>query len=212
MLKFFSIAKPFNAARSIPLLLTIRVNTGVNIRNRAFSSYTPRPSINTKQNNARFSGMKQEDEDILKRLLHLVQARKFDDLFGSLKASPLVKQIIFIKVIQKNWFMPAEKEIELKERVMKIMKDRGVKHTAFSITQMISLYDKVGDTSKADNLFKMMKEEGIKRIPSIYNALMKCHANYTSKVEKLYLEMKEDGIKPDVYIYATMIRRFLEIW
>jgi hypothetical protein len=90
MLKFFNIAKPFNAARSIPLLLTIRFNTGINIRNRAYSSYTPRPSINTKQNNdnlkgpAGFSGLKQEDEDILNRLLHLIQARKFDDLFGSL--------------------------------------------------------------------------------------------------------------------------------
>jgi pentatricopeptide repeat protein len=57
--------------------------------------------------------------------------------------------------------MQAEKEIVLKEKVMKIMKDRGVKHTAFSITPMISLYDKVADTSKADDLFKMMKEEGI---------------------------------------------------
>jgi pentatricopeptide repeat protein len=214
MLKFFSIAKPFNTARSIPLLLTIRVNTGVNIRNRAYSSYTPRPSINTKQNNtnlkgpAGFSGRKQEDEDILNRLLHLVQARKFDDLFGSLNNSPLFKQIIFIKVIQKNWFMSAEKEIELKEKVMKIMKDRGVKPTASSITPMISLYDKVGDTSKADALFEMMIDEGIKRNVTTYNSLMKCHANDTSKVNDLFARMIKDGIKPTVYTYATMIKAF----
>jgi pentatricopeptide repeat protein len=88
---------------------------------------------------------------------------------------------------------------------MKIMKDRGVKHTAFSITPMISLYGKIGDTIKADALFEMMKREGIKRDPSIYNSLMKCHANDTSKVDDLFTQMKEDGIKPNVITYNTMI-------
>jgi pentatricopeptide repeat protein len=70
---------------------------------------------------------------------------------------------------------------------------------------MISLYDKVGDTSKADALFEMMIDEGIKRDPSIYNSLMKCHANDTSKVDDLFARMIKDGIKPEVYTYNTMI-------
>jgi pentatricopeptide repeat protein len=129
-------------------------------------------------------------------------------LFGSLNDSSLLKQIIFIKLIQKNWLMKVEREIELKEKVMKIMKDRGVKHTAFSITPMISLYGKIGDTIKADALFEMMIEKGIKRIPSIYNALMKCHWNNKSKIDQIFAWMKEDGIKPDVYTYNSMIKAY----
>jgi pentatricopeptide repeat protein len=213
MLKFLNIAKPFNAARSIHLLLTYRVNTCITLLpNRAYSSNPYRPGLNKKQYGAKNKGprtwLTNEETAILDSLLLLVQERKFDDLFGSLNDCSSLTPLIFAKIIQPSWKIPLEKEIELKERVMRIMKDRGVKPTASSITPMISLYDKVGDTSKADDLFKTMKEEGIERIPSNYNSLMICHANDTAKVEKLYLEMKEDGIQPNVYIYNSMIKAF----
>jgi pentatricopeptide repeat protein len=212
MFKSLTIARPFNAARSIPIITTNRVNTFVILRNRAYSTNPSRTCINAKQYNAKNKGPRtwliKEETVILDPLLALIQARKFDDLFGSLNDCAYLSPLIFERVLQASWKIPPEKEIELKERVMKIMKDSGVKPTASSITPMISLYDKVGDTSKAEALFEMMKDKGIKRIPSNYNSSMKCHANDTSKVEKLYLEMKEDGIKPDVYTYNSMIKAF----
>jgi pentatricopeptide repeat protein len=212
MLKFINIARPFNPVRCIPLLLKNRVNTGVILRNRAYSSNPPRPRINTKQYNSKTKGprtwLTKEEAAFLNSLLALIQERKFDDLFGSLNDSSSLTPLIFAKLIQPSWKIPLEMEIELKETVMKIMKDSGVKPTAFSITPMISLYAKVGDTSKADDLFKTMKEEGIKRNVTTYNSLMKCHENDTSKVDHLFARMIKDGIKPDVYTYSTMIKAF----
>jgi pentatricopeptide repeat protein len=212
MLKFLNIARPFNAARSIPLLLTIRVNTGVALRNRAYSSTPPRPCIKTKQYNAKTKGprkwLTKEEAAFLNSLLLLVQERKFDDLFGSLNDYASLTPLIFAKLIQPSWKTPLEREIELKERVMTIMKDCGVKHTAFSITPMISLYGKIGDTIKADALLEMMIDEGIKRDHTIYNSLMKCHGNNTPKIDQIFAWMKEDGIKPDVYTYNSMIKAF----
>jgi pentatricopeptide repeat protein len=212
MLKVLSIANSFNAVRCIPLLLATRISIGVSLRNRAYSSKPHRPHTNINQWSSKKKDprtwLTKEETAFLNSLLLLVQERKFDDLFGSLNDCTFITPLMFDKLIQPSWKVLLEKEIELKEKVMIIMWKRRVIPTAYSITPMISLYGRSGDTSKADALLEMMKDEGIKRIPSNYNALMKCHANDTSKVEKLFLEMKEDEIKPNVYIYATMIRTF----
>jgi hypothetical protein len=138
MFKFLAIARPFNAARSIPLLLTNRFNTGVILRNRAYSSTHPRPRINTNQSSAKNKGPRtwvtKEDTAILDSLLALIQARKFDDLFGSLKDCAYLSPLIFERVLQASWKIPLETEIELKERFFDIMKDCGVKPSASSIT------------------------------------------------------------------------------
>jgi pentatricopeptide repeat protein len=90
-------------------------------------------------------------------------------------------------MFQPSWGFPL-KEIELKERVLG-------KPTAYAITPMISLYGRMGYTNKADAMLQMMKDKGITRIPSIYNALMKCHSNDIIRVESLYKGMTDDGLK-----------------
>jgi pentatricopeptide repeat protein len=85
------------------------------------------------------------------------------------------------------------------------MRDQGVKVTASSVVPMISLYGKVRRTDKADSMLKMMKDEGIKRNPTIYNALMKCHSSNITKIELLYTEMQEERNKPNVVTYTSMI-------
>jgi pentatricopeptide repeat protein len=149
-----------------------------------------------------------EESAILYKLLRHIQARKFDDLFGSLNDSASLNPQILAKLIQTSWKIHLKEEIELKEKIMDIMWKRGVNPTSSTITPMISLYGKVGDTTKSVALLKMMKEKGIPRNPTIYTSLMKCHGNNTAKVDDLYLQMKKDGIKPNVFTYAIMIKAF----
>jgi pentatricopeptide repeat protein len=220
MLKFLSIAdiaRPINVARKFPLFAMIRVNAVVTLRNRSYSSSTPKPRINSNQLNSGNVKKKVPDERtwqtegetaILDKLLRLIDARKFDDLFGSLNDSTSLNTWIFAKIIQTSWKIHLKEEIELKEKIMDIMWKRGVKPTSSTITPMISFYGKVGDTSKADALLEMMKDKGIPRKVTIYSSLMNCHGNNTAKVDDLYLQMKKDGIKPNVITYNSMIKAF----
>jgi pentatricopeptide repeat protein len=207
------------------LRLAARTSTSVrgtaylrSVQNRAYSSnplqshldiIQSSASKNSRNNviGARRSWATEEDTETLNRLLHLAKSRQFDELFKALE-QPSLTRFMFVKVIQFNWQLLPKKEIEMKEKVMGIMRERGVIHNAFSITPMISLYGKVGDSDKADGLLRLMKENGIERNVSIYNSLMKCHLNDTVKVEDLHFKMTADGIKPNVYIYNTMIRAF----
>jgi pentatricopeptide repeat protein len=148
---------------------------------------------------------KDKAETILDRLLILVKSQKFVELFSSLNDLPYLMPWVLGRVIQADFGVPVRKEIELKEEIMEIMRERGVTHTVFSITPMISLYGKVGDSDKADGLLHLMKENGIERNAAIYNSLMRCHWNDTVKVEDLHIQMIDDGVKPNVYIYDTMI-------
>jgi pentatricopeptide repeat protein len=88
------------------------------------------------------------------------------------------------------------------------MRDRGVKHTASSITPLITLYGKTRDYDKADGLFRMMRETGIERSFSNYTSLMKCYGKDAAKVSDLNVQMIEDGVNPNMYTYSTMIDAF----
>jgi pentatricopeptide repeat protein len=148
-----------------------------------------------------------EQDELERRLKQLVKAGEFEVLLKELKDIPFIKAGVFAKLLQPSWGLPLNKEIELKERVLGIMweSDRGVISTAYAITPMISLYRKVQKPDKADSMLKMTKEKGIKRNPTIYNALMKCHSSNITKIELLYTEMQEERNKPNVVTYTSMI-------
>jgi pentatricopeptide repeat protein len=147
-------------------------------------------------------------EDILNGLLLLVKSQKFDELLEALKDEPSLTPYILSRVIQAEFKASKIHEIELKEKIMEITRERDIIPDPYSITPMISLYGKVGDSEKADGLFVLMKERGIGRNVTIYNSLMKCHAGDLAKVADLYAIMIEDGIKPNVYIYSLIIDVF----
>jgi pentatricopeptide repeat protein len=197
MLKLIRFARFFNTTPKPPSifkpLIITKQTTGVNIRIKD-------PGLRTWLTN--------EETAILDQLLVLVKERKFDDLFGSLNDTPSLTLFMFNKVILTRFEVPIRKEIDLKEKVMQIMCERGVTPDAFSITPLISLYGKVGGFKQADDLLKMMKEKGIKRNPTIYTSLMKCHEKDTAKVSDLVSQMIEDGIMPNVVTYTSMIKAF----
>jgi pentatricopeptide repeat protein len=147
-----------------------------------------------------------KDMSILDRLLLLVKDRKFDELLRTVKDDDSVKPIILTKLIQSNFGeLPFGREVEVKEKILEIMKERGIRLQANSIAAMIYLYGKMGNLDKADAMLVMMKETGIKRDSLIYNSLMKCHVKNTSRVDCIYAEMIDDGIKPGVYLHNTLI-------
>jgi pentatricopeptide repeat protein len=217
MRKLLRIGKPSTAFLNIPQLLSPPKIVALQLR--GYSTNPPKPRIDIKQTRSvndvkkkvvgaqRTWSTKRENE-ILDRLLQLVKSRQFNELLEALKVEPSLTLYIFNNVIQAKVGMSTRREIQLKEKVMEIMRERGVELNASSLTPVISLYGKSGELNKADALLEMMRETGIKRSVSNYNSLMKCHIKDEAKVAELFRKMIGDGIKPNVYIYSLMIDVF----
>jgi pentatricopeptide repeat protein len=178
----------------------------------SYSSNTPNSTNNRPAYPKKKKGkplISREDTDKIDRLLLLVQERKFGDFLKFLKEALSLKQIIFSRVMQSRFGgLSVSREIELKEKIIVLIRERGLKPNSSSITPLITLYGKADDLGKADALLEMMKEEGIKRDANIYNSLMKCHANYKTRVDELHKLMIDEGIKPDIYTYCAMVVAF----
>lgn len=121
------------------------------------------------------------EESSIYRLMILVEERKFDDLFGSLKVLSLTPDV-FARVMQAEFGISLEKEIEMKENIFKIMWDRSIKPTASSISPLIKLYGKAGDRNKADGMLAIMIENGI---PA-----------EISPTDSKEADLHKDGVKP----------------
>jgi pentatricopeptide repeat protein len=200
MLNLLSIAKPFITAYRIPLLLPICQNIIV-----AYRTYS------TKISAAEIAWGKVDEEmgsmGSLDSMLLLIEAQKYDELLRALNEAPTLTPYVCAQVIQAKFgkYFGYRREIELKEKIMEIMRERDIVPDSNSITPLISLYGKSGELNKANALLEMMKERGIARSVSTYSSLMKCYGKDAAKVSDLYDQMIDDGARPNVYIYTTMI-------
>jgi pentatricopeptide repeat protein len=119
-----------------------------------------------------------------------------------------MSELVFQGILHHNFRLPRIKEIELKEKILGIIEERGMKPIAGMIVPFISLYGKSGDLNKADVMLQTMRDKGIDRSAAIYSSIMKCHERNLPKVESLLKDLIADGLKPDVITYNTMINAY----
>ena len=101
--------------------------------------YTRRASLPPKR-----SWATDDEIEISERLKLLVSSGNVNDLFKSLDETPFSTTYIFNSMLQAKFDLgDKRREIELKKRILEIMRVRGVRPDAGSFTPMISLYGKV---------------------------------------------------------------------
>jgi pentatricopeptide repeat protein len=147
--------------------------------------------------------VKSESQEI-DRLLFFIKSWKFDELIPELRAKSLPK-IALSKILQYQFGVLPIKEIEIKEKIVDIMEKRGILFDHSSFVPMISLYGKLGDPKKADEMLKRMRDAGMKMTVIVYNALIKCHWRDLSRIDSLLKEMDGEGINPDSITFNAAI-------
>jgi pentatricopeptide repeat protein len=101
------------------------------------------------------------------------------------------------------------KEIDIKEKIVTIVDQRGIILDADKAVPLITLYGMSGERKKADGLLQRMKDAGTQRNSAVYNSMIKCHAGDLQKIDSLFKEMIDTkGIKLNRYIYSSMINAY----
>lgn len=200
---------------SIPLRRLNRSFSNTSALNRAKKKISARVEFACKEYakmNDPLQSCGKKVQTISSKLLLLVKTNQLDDLLNSMRTAPLLNLAICNKILSTRFCLSLEKEAEMKESMLEIMRNRKIVLDSVSVFIMILLCKKAGSNiENVERIFNRLKEGGIEPSIQVYYLMINCYLNEDNRlgdVERLFTEMFDCGIESKKNAYFSMIHTY----